>query len=85
MEILKGNTCFCSFLSREPTNITFAHRFLTGAMSHEDAAKVQVGFGRCVYHWPVFAGDTIKKSYKVERVRNTSDGNHSVSLIFGLD
>lgn len=51
-------------------------------MSHEDAAKVQVGFGRCIYHWPVFAGDTITKSYKVERVRNTSDGNHSVSLIF---
>ena len=59
------------------------HRFLTGAMSHEDAAKVQVGFGRCVYHWPVFAGDTIKKSYKVERVRNTSDGNHSVSVFLG--
>jgi len=48
-------------------------------MSHEDAAKVQVGFGKCVYHWPVFAGDTVKKTFKVERVRNTSDGNHSVS------
>jgi len=52
--------------------------FLTGAMSHEDAAKVQVGFGKCVYHWPVFAGDTVKKTFKVERVRNTSDGNHSI-------
>jgi hypothetical protein len=60
----------------------YQRSFLTGAMSHEDAAKVQVGFGRCVYHWPVFAGDTITKSYKVERVRNTSDGNHSVSLSF---
>jgi hypothetical protein len=29
--------------------------------------------------WPVFAGDTVKKTFKVERVRNTSDGNHSVS------
>lgn len=51
---------------------------MTGAMSHEDAAKVQVGFGKCVYHWPVFAGDTVKKTFKVERVRNTSDGNHSI-------
>jgi len=47
-------------------------------MSHEDSAKVQVGFGKCVYHWPVFAGDTVKKIFKVERVRNTSDGNHSI-------
>lgn len=30
-------------------------------------------------HWPVFAGDTVKKTFKVERVRNTSDGHHSVS------
>ena len=89
----------------------YAHRsfrFLTGAMSHEDAAKVQVGFGRCIYQWdiiavcfvlcntsnscliivyvvfslydswPVFAGDTVKKTFKVEKVRNTSDGNHSI-------
>ena len=54
-------------------------RFLTSAMTHEDAAKVQVGFGKCVYHWPVFAGDTVTKKFTVERVRNTSDGNHSVS------
>lgn len=52
--------------------------FFTGAMSHEDAAKVQVGFGRCIYHWPVFSGDTVKKTFRVERVRNTSDGNHSI-------
>ncbi len=52
--------------------------FLTSAMSHEDAAKVQVGFGRCIYHWPVFAGDTVKKTFQVTRVRNTSDGNHSI-------
>lgn len=52
--------------------------YLASAMSHEDSAKVQVGFGRCIYHWPVFAGDTVKKTFKVERVRNTSDGNHSI-------
>jgi len=54
--------------------------FLTSAMSHEDAAKVQVGFGKCVYCWPVFAGDTVRKTFQVKSVRNTSDGNHSVSL-----
>jgi hypothetical protein len=26
----------------------------------------------------VFAGDTVKKTFKVEKVRNTSDGNHSI-------
>lgn len=52
--------------------------FLTSAMSHEDSAKVQVGFGRCIYHWPVFAGDTVRKTFQVTRVRNTSDGNHSI-------
>jgi hypothetical protein len=54
--------------------------FLTSAMSHEDAAKVQVGFGKCIYCWPVFAGDTVRKTFKVKSIRNTSDGNHSVSL-----
>eukprot|EP00956_Cyclotella_meneghiniana_P001677 scaffold1823_cov38-Cyclotella_meneghiniana.AAC.8 len=52
--------------------------FLTSAMSHEDAAKVQVGFGKCVYSWPVFAGDTVRKTFKVKSIRNTSDGNHSI-------
>eukprot|EP00569_Conticribra_weissflogii_P007126 CAMPEP_0171344752 /NCGR_PEP_ID=MMETSP0878-20121228/20059_1 /TAXON_ID=67004 /ORGANISM="Thalassiosira weissflogii, Strain CCMP1336" /LENGTH=447 /DNA_ID=CAMNT_0011848013 /DNA_START=258 /DNA_END=1601 /DNA_ORIENTATION=+ len=52
--------------------------FLTSAMSHEDSAKVQVGFGRCIYQWPVFAGDTVRKTFQVLSVRNTSDGNHSI-------
>lgn len=52
--------------------------FLTSAMSHEDSAKVQVGFGRVVYHWPVFAGDTVRKTFQVTSIRNTSDGNHSI-------
>ncbi|KAL3792765.1 hypothetical protein ACHAWO_002370 [Cyclotella atomus] len=52
--------------------------FLTSAMSHEDAAKVQVGFGKCIYCWPVFAGDTVRKTFKVKSIRNTSDGNHSI-------
>jgi len=52
--------------------------FLTSSMSHADAAKVQVGFGRVHYLWPIFAGDTLRKTFTVNQVRNTSDGNHSV-------
>eukprot|EP00518_Triparma_eleuthera_P002962 CAMPEP_0182453222 /NCGR_PEP_ID=MMETSP1319-20130603/372_1 /TAXON_ID=172717 /ORGANISM="Bolidomonas pacifica, Strain RCC208" /LENGTH=411 /DNA_ID=CAMNT_0024651125 /DNA_START=29 /DNA_END=1264 /DNA_ORIENTATION=+ len=52
--------------------------FLTGSMSHADAAKVQVGFRNAVYHWPAFAGDTFTKKFEVKSVRNTSDGEHSV-------
>jgi len=52
--------------------------FLTSAMTHADSAKVQVGFGRSVYHWPAFAGDTFTKSFRVHSIRNTSDGNHSI-------
>jgi len=52
--------------------------FLTGSMSHADAAKVQVGFRNAIYHWPGFAGDTFTKKFTVKSVRNTSDGEHSV-------
>lgn len=52
--------------------------FLTSSMTHADAAKVQVGFGQSIYHWPAFAGDTFTKSFRVESIRNTSDGNHSI-------
>mmetsp|Transcript_18776 Transcript_18776/g.28967 ORF Transcript_18776/g.28967 Transcript_18776/m.28967 type:complete len:438 (+) Transcript_18776:151-1464(+) len=52
--------------------------FLTSSMTHADAAKVQVGFGNVQYLWPAFAGDTFTKSFQVQSVRNTSDGNHSI-------
>ncbi|KAG7370160.1 hypothetical protein IV203_027906 [Nitzschia inconspicua] len=52
--------------------------FLTSSMTHADAAKVQVGFGRVNYLWPCFAGDTFHKTFTVESIRNTSDGHHSV-------
>lgn len=51
---------------------------LTSSMTHADAAKVQVGYGRVHYLWPAFAGDTFTKTFTVESIRNTSDGNHSV-------
>jgi hypothetical protein len=37
-----------------------------------------VGFGKVHYLWPLFAGDTVRKSFTVQKIRNTSDGNHSV-------
>jgi len=52
--------------------------FLTTSMTHGDAAKVQVGFGNVVYHWPAYSGDTFTKSFEVNEIRNTSDGNHTV-------
>jgi acyl dehydratase len=52
--------------------------FLTTSMTHADAAKVQVGFGNVIYHWPAFSGDTFTKSFEVNTIRNTSDGNHTV-------
>jgi hypothetical protein len=50
-------------------------------MTHADKAKVQVGFGRVAYLWPLFAGDTVTKSFTVKSIRNTSDGHHSVRTI----
>lgn len=52
--------------------------FLTSSMTHADAAKVQVGFGKASYLWPIFTGDTLRKSFTVQKIKNTSDGNHSV-------
>jgi acyl dehydratase len=53
--------------------------FLTSSMTHADAAKIQVGFGKVSYLWPAFAGDTFTKTFTVDSIRNTSDGNHAVS------
>ena len=47
-------------------------------MTHEDAARIHVGYGPVKYTWPCFAGDTFTKTFTVESIRNTSDGNHSV-------
>jgi len=58
--------------------------FLTSSMSHEDSAKVQVGFGKVSYLWPVFAGDTLRRVFTVNKIRNTSDGQHSI-ISFSCD
>jgi hypothetical protein len=55
--------------------------FLAGSMSHADHAKLQVGFSNARYHWPAFAGDTFKKSFKVRSLRPTSDHRNSLLTI----
>ena len=52
--------------------------FLAGSMSHADHAKLQIGFGRGVYHWPAFAGDTFRKRFVIKSLRPTSDGQNSI-------
>jgi hypothetical protein len=52
--------------------------FMTGAMSHADDAKVQVGFKNAQYHWPAFAGDSFTKRFTIKSLRSTSAGMDSV-------
>jgi acyl dehydratase len=52
--------------------------YLAASMSHADSAKIQTGFSRARYHWPAFAGDTFKKKFIIQSLRNTSDGHRSV-------
>jgi acyl dehydratase len=70
---------FCRQMGLQDRVVPFSLAlFLASSMSHADAAKVQVGFGRVSYLWPIFAGDTLRKSFTVHQIRNTSDGNHSL-------
>jgi acyl dehydratase len=70
---------FCRTMGLQDRVIPFSLAlFLTSSMTHADAAKVQVGFGHVWYLWPTFAGDTFRKSFEVNTIRNTSDGSHSI-------
>lgn len=70
---------FCRTMGLQDRVIPFSLAlFLTSSMTHADAAKVQVGFGKVWYLWPAFAGDTFRKTFQVNSIRNTSDGNHSL-------
>jgi hypothetical protein len=55
--------------------------FMTGAMSHADHAKVQVGYSNAQYHWPAFAGDSFTKRFTIQSLRSTKSGNDSVFRI----
>lgn len=56
--------------------------FLTGAMTHADAAQVQLGYRNAVYHWPAFARDTFTRSFvlKERRQINKEPQTHEASL-----
>jgi hypothetical protein len=55
--------------------------FLAGSMSHADRAKLQTGVEKAHYHWPAFAGDTLKKRFIILSLRPTSNGLHSIFTI----
>lgn len=55
--------------------------FLSGSMSHADHAKVQTGYKNAIYHWPVFAGDTLTKKFLIRKLRATSDNLNSIFTI----
>jgi hypothetical protein len=56
-------------------------QFLAGSMSHGDEAKLQVGYKNAKYHWPAFAGDTVKKMFTIKSLRSTSDNRNSLFTI----
>mmetsp|Transcript_2773 Transcript_2773/g.7763 ORF Transcript_2773/g.7763 Transcript_2773/m.7763 type:complete len:435 (+) Transcript_2773:42-1346(+) len=73
------STPFCRQMGLQDRVVPFSLAlFLASAMTHEDAAKVQVGFGNVSYLWPIFAGDTMSQVFTVSKMRNTSDGSHSI-------
>ena len=73
------STPFCRQMGLQDRVVPFTlSLFLCSAMTHEDAAKVQVGFAKASYLWPIFSGDTMTQSFTVRQIRNTSDGHHSI-------
>jgi hypothetical protein len=79
---IQTSTPFARHLGLQDQVIPFSLMlFLAGSMSHADHAKIQLGFGVGVYHWPAFAGDTFRKKFTIRRLRTTSDGNNSIATI----
>ena len=79
---IQTSTPFARHLGLQDAIIPFSQMlFLAGSMSHADHAKIQLGFGVGVYHWPAFAGDTFRKKFVIRRLRTTSDGHHSIATI----
>lgn len=57
---IHSSTPFCRKMGLQDRVLPFSLAlFLTSSMSHADAAKVQVGFGKVNYLWPLFSGDTV--------------------------
>lgn len=52
--------------------------FLTGGMTHADAATVQLGYSNATYHWPAFPKDTITREFTLINRRDTADGKNCI-------
>lgn len=79
---IQTSTPFARHLGLQDQVIPFSLMlFFAASMSHADHAKVQLGFGVGVYHWPAFAGDTFRKKFVIRRLRTTSDGNNSIVTV----
>ena len=80
---INTSTPFARSLGLQDQTIPFSLMlFMAASMSHADHAKIQTGFSKARYHWPAFAGDTLKKRFVIQSCRNTSDGNYSVVDIY---
>ena len=80
---INTSTPFARSLGLQDQSIPFSLMlFMAASMSHADHAKIQTGFSKARYHWPAFAGDTLKKRFVIQSCRNTSDGNYSVVDIY---
>lgn len=55
--------------------------FLATSMSHSDQAKLIAEYKNARYHWPVFAGDTVKKRFVVREVKLDICGKNSYITI----
>lgn len=53
------------------------------SMSHVDATRevLEVGFENAVYLKPVYAGDTLTKSFVIKNLRPTQDAKHSIIVV----
>ena len=80
---INTSTPFARSLGLQDQSLPFSLMlFMAESMSHADHAKIQTGFSKARYHWPAFAGDTLKKRFVIQSCRNTSDGNYSVVDIY---
>ena len=71
---INTSTPFARSMGLQDQTIPFSLMlFLAGSMSHADGAKIQTGFSRGRYHWPAFAGDSFKKKFVIQGLRNASD------------
>jgi hypothetical protein len=57
--------------------------FQTISMAHVDESRevLDLGFERAVYIRPAFAGDTLRQTFMIKHLRNTSDGKNTIVTV----